>query len=234
METQQVEIEGIPAILWGPASGRLFIAVHGDGSNKADEVIAVFAEEAMRKGSRTLSFDLPEHGDRKGEPLLCSVQNCVADLASVMKYARSLSDDISLFGCSMGAYFGMLAFKDEPIGQALFLSPVVDMKRIIDNMMTWFDISVERLLREREIPTPVKTLYWDYYEYVVEHPVKWDKIETALLYGEKDTLCEQSYVKAFADGVHAKMTVCEDGEHFFHTDAQMAFLRQWLQNSVSS
>lgn len=232
METHQINIAGIPAILWGPMSKRLFIAVHGDKSCKSDEVIAEFAKEAAGKGYCTLSFDLPEHGDRKEEPRLCSVQNCVEDLTAVMKYARTLSCDISLFGCSMGAYFGMLAYRDESLGQALFLSPVVDMKRIIDNMMMWFGVTVERLRQERVIPTPVKTLYWDYYEYVTEHPVVWDK-PTALLYGKKDELCELRYVEDFAKRTGAKMTVFDEGEHFFHTEEQMAFFRQWLQNSIS-
>jgi len=232
METQKIIIDDIPAILWGPKSERLFITVHGDKSCKSDRVIAEFAKEAACKGCCTLSFDLPEHGDRKEDPRLCSVQNCVADLTAVMKYARTISEDISLFACSMGAYFSMLAYRDEPLGQALFLSPVVDMKRIIDNLMMWFGISVEQLKREREIPTPVKTLYWDYYEYVAEHPVEWS-VPTALLYGKKDELCELLYVEDFARRAGAKMTVYEEGEHFFHTEEQIAFFREWLQNNIT-
>ena len=231
MEKKYLEIGNIPAILWGAASGKIFIAVHGDQSNKADTVIAILAEEAVKKGYRTLSFDLPEHGDRMGRPPLCKVQDCIEDLVKVMEFASTLSDDISLFGCSTGAYFSMLAFKDEPIRQSLFLSPVVDMKRIINNIMSWFDISEERLKREQEIRTPFKTLYWDYYEYVVEHPVEWDK-PTVLLYGKKDDLCEFSYVSDFAERTHADMTVFEEGEHYFHTDEQLAFFRRWLQKSI--
>lgn len=231
MKTQDLAIKGIPAILWGSASNRIFIAVHGDQSNKADKVLAILAEEAIKKGYQTLSFDLPEHGDRKAEPRLCKVQNCVEDLTEVMKFARTISDDISLFGCSIGAYFSMLAYKDEPLRQTLFLSPVVDMKRIIDNMMKWFNISKERLKQEQKILTPVKTLYWDYYKYVVEHSVEWNK-QTALLYGKKDDLCEFSYISSFAERTHADITVFDEGEHYFHTNVQLAFLHQWLYKSI--
>ena len=231
MERQAVKIKNIPAILWGPASDFLYIAVHGDQSHKEDDAIVIFAEEAVYKGYQVLSFDLPEHGARKEEPRLCKVQNCVADLHAVMEYAHTLSDRISLFGCSIGAYFSMLAYREEPIRQTLFLSPVVDMKRIIQNMMTWFDVSEERLEKEQEIATPVKTLYWDYYQYVLAHPVQWDK-PTALLYGEKDNLCEIGYVKAFADHAHADLMIMEDGEHFFHTEEQLAYLRRWLKRKI--
>lgn len=228
MDVKNLMIEGIPAILWGAPSDKLFIAVHGDQSHKADDVIAIFAEQAAEKGCRTLSFDLPGHGERSGETRLCKPQNATEDLKRVMEYARSVAGRVSLFGCSVGAYFGMLAFADEPLRQALFLSPVVDMARIIRNMMTWFDVSEERLRREGEIETPAQTLYWDYYQYVLEHPVEWN-VPTAILYGGADELCEYEYVKAFAGRSHADMTVLEGGEHYFHTDAQLSFLRQWLQ-----
>lgn len=232
MEKLSLLIESIPSILWGPASDRLLIAVHGDQSNKADDVISILAEVAAEKSYQVLSFDLPEHGNRKEKPRLCNAQNCVEDLMHILRYARTRSNHISVFGCSVGAFFSMLAYKDEQIQQALFLSPVVDMKRIINNIMTWFNVSKERLEKEQEIATPVKTLYWDYYQYVLNHPVEWDK-PTVLLYGARDSLCESDYVNSFAERTNANMTVLEDGEHFFHTEKQLDFLRKWLHDNMT-
>lgn len=113
-------IEGIPAILWGEPSDKLFIAVHGNMSSKEDDVIVIFAEEAIDKGYQVLSFDLPEHGDRIGEDYTCKVQNCVSDLISVMGYAQTISSKISLFACSMGAYFSLLAYRDLPLEQCCY------------------------------------------------------------------------------------------------------------------
>ncbi len=234
MEKRFLTIGDVPAILWGPSSDNLFIAVHGDQSHKTDDVMVIFAEEAVSKGYQVLGFDLPEHGERKEDSRLCKVQNCVEDLNKVMRYAHTLSNNVGLFGCSIGAYFSMLAYKDEQIEQALFLSPVVDMKRVIDDMMTWFDVSDERLEREQIVTTPVKTLYWDYYQYVLEHPVEWNKIPTALLYGARDDICEFDDVKNFAERNCAKMTIAESGEHFFHTEQQLVFLREWLHSSIAA
>ena len=86
-------------------------------------------------------------------------------------------------------------------------------------------------MQDGQVETPVKTLYWDYYQYVVSHPVRWDQ-PTALLYGEADNLCEYDYVRGFAGQCRAEMTVLEKGEHFFHTEEQLAFLRQWLDNHI--
>ena len=228
MEKQYITIGNIPALLWGPESDRLFIAVHGDASHKEDTVIRLLAEAAVAKGYRALSFDLPEHGDRKAQPRPCKARECAEDLGVVMGYARALSDDIGLFGCSMGAYFGMLACGEEPIRRALFLSPVVDMAHLIENMMGWFDVSAEQLEREQAVETPIKTLYWDYYRYVLDHPIRWDK-PTALLYGDADTLCEPDVVQAFATCCGADLTTLEGGEHFFHTEEQLAFYTTWLE-----
>ena len=35
-------------------------------------------------------------------------------------------------------------------------------------------------------------------------------------------------VKAFAVGCGAGLTVMEHGEHWFHTEEQLRFLREWL------
>jgi predicted alpha/beta-hydrolase family hydrolase len=72
-----MKISNIPATLWGEKSNKLFIAVHGNLSHKEDTVIELLADEATRKGYQVLSFDLPEHGDRKTEGTPCKVQHCV-------------------------------------------------------------------------------------------------------------------------------------------------------------
>ena len=42
-------ISSIPAVLWGDRSEKVFIAVHGNMSNKEDTVIRKLAEEANQK-----------------------------------------------------------------------------------------------------------------------------------------------------------------------------------------
>ena len=227
-------VEGIPAILWGKETGKMMVAVHGNMSNKADEPIVLLAEAAIPSGYQVLSFDLPQHGDRKEEPTLCKVQNCVHDLATMMNYARQASKDVSLFACSMGAYFSLIAYRDVGLRQCLFLSPVVDMGRIIENMMNWFQVSKERLQEEQEIATSAgPTLYWDYYCYVRDNPiVRWQS-PTAILYGSEDNLCEFEVVSSFADKFACELDVMEKGEHYFHTPAQLEYYREWLAKHLN-
>lgn len=233
MIKQNLKIENIPAILWGNKSDKLFIAVHGNMSNKADDVIVLFAEEATALGFQVISFDLPEHGDRKNEPDLCKVQNCVQDLHTIMNYAQSLSNHISVFACSMGAYFSLVSYHDQPLKQSLFLSPVLNMERIINNMMTWFNISENQLKTEKEISTPIgQTLYWDYFCYVKEHPIVTWNHPTSILYGSEDNLCEFDVVSSFAKHFNCDLQVMEHGEHYFHTQEQLQFFRQWLKKHI--
>ena len=92
------------------------------------------------------------------------MQNCVAELALILRYARQRWSTLGLFANSLGAYFSLMAYRDEPFQQALFLSPVVDMARLLEQMMNWFQVSEETLEREGTVPTPMgQPLYWDYY-----------------------------------------------------------------------
>lgn len=233
MLKQELKIEGIPSILWGSKSDKLFIAIHGNMSHKADVVVALLAEEVTSHMYQVLSFDLPEHGDRKNEPYACTVQNCVRDLETIIHYAQNLYGSISLFACSMGAYFALLAYGDFSLRQCLFLSPILDMERIIENMMTAFGVSEDRLKTEKEIPTPIgQTLFWNYYSYVKTHPIeKWDK-PTAILYGSKDDMSELDVVTGFSEKFNSSLTIMEGGEHYIHTEEQLSFYRAWLQEQI--
>ncbi len=71
-------------------------------------------------------------------------------------------------------------------------------------------------------------LSWDYLCYVREHPVKWS-VPTAILYGKNDALTSYETISAFAKKHNAKLTVMENGEHWFHTEEQMQFLDNWIR-----
>lgn len=226
-------IENIPAVLWGGPSENIMVAVHGNASSKTDAPITLLAGEAVPLGYQVLSFDLPQHGDRINEPALCKVQNCVQDIRRIMDFATGQVRQVSLFACSMGAYFSLLACRDLPVRQSLFLSPVVDMKRLIDSMMTGFGVSPERLRAEQEIALPIgQTLYWDYYCYVRDNPVTAWKFPTAILYGEADELTGQAEITSFAQRFGCSLTVMQQGEHYFHTPAQLDFYCRWLKQTL--
>ncbi len=234
MNKEKLNINGIPAILWGEKSSKVFIAVHGNMSNKEDEVIEIFAEKVTNKGFQVLSFDLPEHGERKDDKAyLCKVQNCVKDLKIILEYAKANFDEINLWACSMGAYFSLLAFKDDEIKNSYFLSPIVNMKVLIDNMMTWANVTEADLKDKKEIKTDFgQTLYWDYYEFVKANPITTWNSETFILYGQNDDLQAKDLIQDFCDKFNCNLTVLEGGDHFFHTEEQIDFYARWIEENI--
>ena len=236
MKKERITIDNIPAMLWGEPSKMVFIAVHGNMSNKEDTVIELFAEEVTKRNYQVLSFDLPEHGDRKKDTsYLCNPQNCINDLKKIMEYARLEYNSIYLWACSMGAYFSMLAYKDEELEDCLFLSPVVNMKLVIDNIMLEAGITEEELKERKVIQTEFgPTLYWDYYEFVKNHPVpEWDNPMTYILYGKNDDIQSEETINSFCEEQSGFVTVYDKGEHFFHTDDQLEFYSSWLKDLLT-
>lgn len=234
MKLQNTKINNIPSIIWGEESSKVFIAIHGNMSCKDDEVVKILAEEVTKKGYQLISFDLPEHGERKNDTTyLCKVQNCVYDLNQIIEYAKENYNEINIWACSMGAYFSLLACKNEHINQCVFLSPVVDMKMIIDNMMVWANVSENELKEKQEIKTNFgQTLYWDYYLYVKENPIaNWDK-ETYILYGDKDNMQDEKTIKNFANDFNCKLSILKDAEHYFHTREQIDCYKSWLEKII--
>ena len=234
MKTEKVLIKNIPSILWGEKSNKVYIAVHGNMSNKEDEVIKIFAEKVASRGYQLLSFDLPEHGERKDNTnYLCKVQNCLKDLKQIIEYAKKNYEEINLWACSMGAYFSLLAYKDEDIKQCVFLSPVINMKVIIENMMLWSNTTEEVLKEKQEIKTDFgQTLYWDYYEYVKNNPItNWNK-KTFVLYGNKDNLQNENIIKDFCNNFNCSLSILENGEHYFHTEEQLKLYENWIDKAI--
>lgn len=234
MKIERIKIDGIPSIIWGEKSNKVFIAVHGSMSNKEDEVIEILAEKVVSSGYQLLSFDLPEHGERKSDTkYLCKVQNCVNDLKQIIKYAKEKYNEINLWACSMGAYFSLLAYKGEELKQCIFLSPVVNMKIIIENMMVWSNTTEEQLKEKQEIKTDFgQTLYWDYYLYVKENPVTdWNK-KTYILYGDNDNMQNENLIKDFSNRFNCELTILKDGEHYFHTEEQLNYYKKWLEEII--
>jgi len=231
MFKQSVLIQSIPAIIWGPPSENIYIFVHGKLSQK--EEAETFAEIAVRKGYQVLSFDLPEHGERKKEAYRCTVQNGVHDLQVISDFVNTRWNNISLYGCSLGAYFSLVAYQDIPFNKCLLLSPILAMEQLIKNMMEWFNVSEELLEEKQEITTLIgETLSWQYYSYVKEHPIiKW-KNKTYILYGSDDNLTPRSVVDAFVKKFHCDLEVLENGEHYFHTKEQLEVLSKWLNRNV--
>ena len=142
-------------------------------------------------------------------------------------------DSITLIANSIGAFFSMNAGIDAMIRSAFFISPIVDMEKLILNMMSWANVTEKELEEKGVIPTSFgEDLSWEYLRYVREHPVCWS-VPTKILYGSRDNLTSYETMSVFAKTHDAELTVMEEGEHWFHTDEQMRFLDNWIKEGRS-
>ncbi|MDO5548214.1 MAG: alpha/beta hydrolase [Eubacteriales bacterium] len=231
MRKKTLQIDGIPAILWGEPSEKILLAVHGKLGCK--EEASLLAELVHPHGWQVMSIDLPEHGERKDKKTPLVPGTVVPELNAVLTFLRGHWAQIGLYANSIGAYFSLLAFSEERLAQSLFVSPVLDMTKLIETMMGWAGVTSERLEAEGEIPTAFgETLSWEYFCYAKAHPVsRWDT-PTEILYAGTDTLTARDTVDDFSRRFGCGLTVMEDGEHWFHTEEQVAFLRGWLRGKV--
>ena len=231
MEKEKLQIENIPAILYGSNTGKLYLYVHGKYSRK--EEAADFANVAANFGYQVLSFDLPEHGERESQQYKCSVQNGVHDLGIIYTSIKNRYKSFSLYACSLGAYFSLVAYQNIEFSNCLFISPILNMEKLIQNMMMWSNTTEEELKKKGEIATSFgETLSWDYYQYVRSHPVdKWNS-KTSILYGGNDNLTERNILNSFAEKYNCNIDIMESGEHYFHTPEQLEYLGNWLRKVV--
>lgn len=199
---ERFEIGSTPALLSGPESESVFLFVHGLHGNKEESV--PFAEVAVPLGYQVLGIDLPlERKPWKVLPLLCEVRD----------YLYGKWRNVSIRANSIGAWFSLLSFQERKVEQALFVSPLLDMRKFIEEQTT----------REK-----------DYYGWVMEHPVTRWKTPTYILRPEVDSVVSKESVRDFIRQHNCRLTVMREGEHWFHTPEQLSFLREWEQCVIRS
>ena len=152
-----------------------------------------------------------------------------AEILAAVERLKTEYENIVLIANSIGAFFSMNAGIDSMIQKAYFISPIVDMEKLIGDMMLWASVTETELKAKGVIRTEFgEDLSWDYLCYVREHPIQWS-VPTSILYGSSDNLTSLETVRAFAEKHGAALTVMEGGEHWFHTAGQMQYLDDWIR-----
>ena len=202
MKVNELNIGSTPALLLGEKSEKIFLFVHGLHGRK-EEAFA-FAEVVVPKGYQVLGIDMSvEHKPWEVLPLLKDIRD----------FLYENWKNVSVRANSIGAWFALLAFQNMKVEQALFVSPILDMKKFIE------------LMPQRED---------DYYEWVVNHPItRWDA-STYILRPAVDPVVSEEVGRDFINQHQCQVTLMPDGEHWFHTPEQLAFLKEWENSIVSA
>jgi GNAT superfamily N-acetyltransferase len=167
------------------------------GLHGRKEEALAFAEVAVPKGYQVLGIDLPV--ERKPWEVLPLLNEVRDFLYEKWKY-------VSVRANSIGSWFTLLAFQSKKVEQALLVSPILDMKRFIELMPQCED---------------------DYYEWVVNNPIICWYAPTYILRPEIDLIVNEEVGREFISLHQCQITIMADGEHWFHTPEQLAFLKTW-------
>mgnify|MGYP002621284939 CR=1 FL=1 len=152
-----------------------------------------------------------------------------AEIRTAVEKLKHEYGNITLIAGSIGAFFSMNAGIDGMLSKAYFISPIVDMEKLIIDMMLYANVPEEELKEIDMNRTDFgEDLSWEYLCYIREHPIKW-VAPTSILYGSNDNLTSPETVRTFAKQHNADLTMMENGEHWFHTDEQMRFLDDWIR-----
>ena len=151
------------------------------------------------------------------------------EIFSAVQKLKNEYENVIVIANSIGAFFTMNSGIDNIISRAYFISPIVDMEKLICDMMTWTGVTERELQEKGVIATDFgEELSWEYLSYVRRNPVEWN-VPTEILYGSLDNLTSYAVISDFAKRHGFGLTVMENGEHWFHTDEQMYFLDDWIR-----
>ena len=162
----------------------------------------------------------------------CTPWETGKEICETVEGLRHGYENVILIANSIGAYFAMCAGIEPMLRKAYFISPIVDMEKLISDMMRLTGVTESELEARGTIPTSFgEELSWEYLSYVRTHPIRWN-VPTQILYGSHDQMTAYETIEAFAKRHGAGLTVMEGGKHWFHTEEQMRFLDDWIRTAT--
>lgn len=174
------------------------------GLHGRKEEALAFAEVVVPKGYQVLGIDM-------------SVEHKPWEVLPLLKDIRDYLfekwKNVSIRANSIGSWFALLAFQNMKVEQAMLVSPILDMKKFIE------------LMPQRED---------DYYEWVVSNPITRWNAPTYILRPAVDLIVIEEVGRDFISQHQCQVTIMPNGEHWFHTPEQLAFLKAWEEKIVSA
>ena len=166
--------------------------IHGKGGNAAESE----HYKPLFPDCKVIGLDYQTFSDLKGTE--CGVAITPWETGQEIRIAvedlKSRFENVILIANSIGAFFSMIATPhfdhgsknagiDDMIQKAYFISPIVNMEKLITDMMKWANVTEQELESRGVIHTDFgEDLSWKYLNYVRNHPIEWH-VPTQILYG---------------------------------------------------
>ena len=128
---------------------------------------------------------------------------------------------------SIGAFYTYMYLSDFKVEKAFFISPLTNMKLVIEQLMKNNHISIE-MLKDKNIIRldDGQVLSYEFYQ-SLNNKDSWNT-KTHIVYGEKDRIVNRESVINFVTDHNASLTIMKNAEHYFHTPGQLKFIKKWM------
>ena len=129
---------------------KLLLFIHGKDGN---------AKEANAYKTIFSDYDIVGFDYQSNDPW-----HAKEEFSLYFDHMQNKYDQIEILGNSIGAYFCMMSLNNKPIHHAYFISPIVNMKELIETFMGWANVTKEQLEKEKVIPVDFgDDLNYEYY-----------------------------------------------------------------------
>ena len=141
--------------------------------------------------------------------------------------------EVIVIANSIGAFYAYSYLSNFNIKKAFFISPIVNMFKIINDLKEENKISDDELIEKKFITLKSgETLSYDFYKKTKNFKDKW-KVPTKILYGENDNLVDIKDITSFlANHPNSELTIKKNGEHYMHTEEDLKFIKKWILNNI--
>ena len=138
-------------------------------------------------------------------------------------------DEVMVIANSIGAFYAYEYLADFKIKKAFFISPIVSMFQNIIDLMSMYGIKDRELEQKKFIKLEDgNVLSYDFYQHVSNDEDHW-AVPTEILYGAYDDVVYTGSMLEFLENHPlAKLTVKSDSEHYFESEEEKEFIKEWM------
>lgn len=219
-EVRTFAIENIPALLLGPSSTCVYWFLHSEDGQKEDS--EEFGKIAAAHGWQTLAVDIPLCG--LGMDSQATYPDIVvSELRKVYKYLSENWQQIAVRADGLNAWHIIMALRDKPLEQCLFVSPILDVQNAIDYLARSNSAQTGPVL-------PNELLAKKYQIYAGQNPLSEWMVPTEILCTAEDI----DMTQVFDGWKHFRLTVEWNCDRVFAKPEELKLLRAWEQRVISS
>ena len=135
---------------------------------------------------------------------------------------------------SIGAFYAYEYLSGyDKIKRAFFISPIVNMSQVVLDLIMNNDINMEDLKENKFITLDDNTvLSYDFFMHVSEDYQDSWTVKTDVLYGSNDDFVYIEHIADFVISHEANLTIKNGSEHYFNTEEEKKYIRDWISKSL--